>query len=63
MTLVPSFDAFDARGRRIVVYSWSGKLSVGRNASAAVRLPQCVKRASAAMRPTMYLFLSKSFGW
>ena len=40
MTLVTSFDAFDARGRRIVVHSWSGKLSVG--------------RASAAMRPTMY---------
>ena len=56
-------------GRRIVslVHSWSGKLSVGRNASAA-RRPQCVGRnASAAMsrprvgrnalaarRPTMY---------
>ena len=37
MTLLTSFDAFDARGRRIVVHSWSGKLSVGRNASAAVR--------------------------
>ena len=50
MTLVTSFDAFDARGRRIVVHSWSGKLSVGRNASAAMRRPQCVDGASAAMR-------------
>ena len=50
MTLVKSFDAFDARGQRIVIHSWSGKLSVGRNASAA-RRPQCVGRsASAAMR-------------
>ena len=38
MTLVTSFEAFDARGRRIVVHSWNGKLSVGRNASAARRL-------------------------
>ena len=65
MTLITSFDAFDARGRRIVVHSWSGKLSVGRNASAAMRRPhvgrtsaarrpQCIDGASAAMRPTMY---------
>ena len=68
---------YDARGRRMVVHNWSGKLSVGRNASAArrprvgrasaarlprvgrnasaaVRRPQCVDGASAAMRPTMY---------
>ena len=48
MTLVTSFDAFDARGWRIVVHSWRGKLSIGRNASAA-RRPH-VGRASAAMR-------------
>ena len=51
MTLVTSFDAFDARGRRIVVHSWSGKLCVGRT-SAAMRLPQCVGRnASTERRP------------
>ena len=54
---------YDARGRRIVVHSWSGKLCVGRNASAArrphvgrasaARRQQCVGRsASAAMRKT-----------
>ena len=48
MTLVTSFDAFDARVRRIVVHSWSGKLSVGRNASAA-RRPRVGRSASAAM--------------
>ena len=56
---------YKARGRRIVVHSWSGILCVSRNAwaarrprvgrvSAAVRRPQCVDGASAAMRPTMY---------
>ena len=49
MTLVTSFDAFDARVRRKVVHSWSGKLSVGRNASAA-RRPRVGRSASAAMR-------------
>ena len=54
MTLVTSFDAFDARGRRIVVHSWSGKLRphCGRNASAAVRQTR-VGRNAADYVPTL----------
>ena len=59
MTLVTSFDAFDARGRRIVVHSWSGKLSVGRNASTAVRRPQCVCRNAADYVLPLALHLHK----